>query len=121
MALAEFLAELEQLNAAALAAFQAAGDAAALEAARIEFLGMKSGRLKAAQKGLGAIDKADKPQAGQRFNQLKQQIEAALEAAQARLAGGAAPPPMVRDSIPRCRESGRAWDICTPSRRPSRS
>ena len=72
------------MNRDALAAFQAAGDAAALEAARIEFLGMKSGRLKAAQKGLGAIDKADKPQAGQRFNQLKQQIEAALEAAQAR-------------------------------------
>ena len=62
MALAEFLAELDQLNGDALAAFQAAGDAAALEAARIEFLGMKSGRLKAAQKGLGAVDKADKPQ-----------------------------------------------------------
>ena len=88
--LAEFLAELDQLSCDALAAFQAAGDAAALEAARIEFLGMKSGRLKAAQKGLGAVDKADKPQAGQRFNQLKQQIEAALEAAQARVAGGAA-------------------------------
>ncbi len=89
MVLAEFLAELDQLNRDALAAFQAAGDAAALEAARIEFLGMKSGRLKTAQKGLGAVDKADKPKAGQRFNQLKQQIEAALEAAQARVAGGA--------------------------------
>jgi len=89
MALAEFLAELDRLNHDALAAFQAAGDAAALDAVRIEFLGMKSGRLKSAQKGLGAIDKADKPKAGQRFNQLKQQIEAALEAAQARLAGGA--------------------------------
>jgi phenylalanyl-tRNA synthetase alpha chain len=89
MALAEFLAELDQLNHDALAAFQAAGDAAALEAARIEFLGMKSGRLKSAQKGLGAVDKADKPQAGQRFNQLKQQIESAMEAAQVRLASGA--------------------------------
>ena len=89
MALAEFLAELEQLDRDALAAFQAAGDSAALELARIEFLGMKSGRLKSAQKGLGAVDKADKPKAGQRFNQLKQQIEAALEAAQARLASGA--------------------------------
>src|SRR5271165_2370609 len=89
MALADFLAELDRLSRDALAAFQAAADAAALEAARIEFLGMKSGRLKAAQKGLGAVDKADKPAAGQRFNQLKQQIEAALEAAQARLTGGA--------------------------------
>ncbi len=89
MSLVEFLAELDQLNCDALAAFQAAGDAAALEAARIEFLGMKSGRLKAAQKGLGAVEKADKPAAGQRFNQLKQEIEAALDAAQTRVAGGA--------------------------------
>ncbi len=66
--MAEFLAELDQLCREALAAFEAAGDAAALEAARIEFLGMKSGRLKSAQKGLGAVDKADKPAAGQRFN-----------------------------------------------------
>ena len=122
MALAEFLAELDQLSRDALAAFQAAGDAAALEAARIEFLGMKSGRLKTAQKGLGAVDKADKPTAGQRFNQLKQQIEAALEAAQARLASGAASSRgLVRASTLRCRASGRDWGICTRSRRPSRS
>ena len=90
MALAEFLAELDQLSRDALAAFQAAHDSPALEAARIEFLGMKSGRLKSAQKGLGAVDKADKPTAGQQFNQLKQQIEAALEAALARVASRAA-------------------------------
>jgi len=89
MALAEFLAELDHLGRDALAAFQEARDAAALEAARIEFLGMKSGRLRSAQKGLAAVDKADKPVAGQRFNQLKQQIEAALEAALARLASRA--------------------------------
>ena len=55
----------------------------------IEFLGMKSGRIKAAQKGLGSIDKADKPKAGQRFNEVKQHLDAAFEAAQARLASGA--------------------------------
>ena len=48
VALAEFLAELDQLQAAAQSAFQSAADAEALEAARIEFLGAKSGRLKAA-------------------------------------------------------------------------
>jgi phenylalanyl-tRNA synthetase alpha chain len=89
MALADFLAELDQLNSDALAAFQSAGNPAALEAARIEYLGMKSGRLKAAQKGLATVEKADKPAAGQRFNQIKQQIEAALEECQARLASGA--------------------------------
>ena len=89
MPLAEFLADLDQLCREAQAAFDAAADAAALEAARIEFLGMKSGRIKAAQKGLGSIDKADKPTAGQRFNEVKQHLDAAFEAAQARLASGA--------------------------------
>ncbi|MHB1036022.1 MAG: phenylalanine--tRNA ligase subunit alpha [Pirellulales bacterium] len=88
MALAEFLAELDDLAAAALAAFQAAADAAALEAARVEFLGAKSGRLKAVQKGLGTVDKAGKPAAGKRFNEVKAEIEIAFEAAKDRLAAG---------------------------------
>jgi phenylalanyl-tRNA synthetase alpha chain len=90
MALVDFLAQLDQLSRDALAVFQAAGDPAALEAARIDFLGMKGGRLKSIQKGLAAVDRADKPKAGLRFNEVKQQIESALEAAQARLASGAA-------------------------------
>jgi len=85
MALAEFLAELDELVRQASAQFEAAGDETALEAARIEFLGAKSGRLKAAQKGLARIDKADKPAAGKRFNQAKQRIDAAFEQAQHRL------------------------------------
>ncbi|HXT59569.1 MAG TPA: phenylalanine--tRNA ligase subunit alpha, partial [Pirellulales bacterium] len=85
MALAEFLAELDQLQADAQGAFQAAGDAESLEAARIEFLGAKSGRLKAVQKGLGAIGKDDKPAAGKHFNEVKQAIDAAFEAAIARI------------------------------------
>ena len=44
MALSEFLAELDALEAAARAAFAGAADAASLEAARIEFLGAKAGR-----------------------------------------------------------------------------
>ena len=35
------------------------------------------------QKGLGAVGKDDKPAAGKRFNEVKTQIEAAFEAAQA--------------------------------------
>ena len=86
MALAEFLAELDNLVREATEAFAAVRDAAALEAARIEFVGARSGRLKDVQKGLGRVDKADKPAAGKRFNEVKQQIEAALEAAVERLA-----------------------------------
>jgi phenylalanyl-tRNA synthetase alpha chain len=88
MALADFLAELDELVRGATAAFEAAADADALEEARVAFLGAKSGRIKDAQKGLGTIDKADKPAAGKRFNEVKGQIEAALAAATARLAGG---------------------------------
>jgi phenylalanyl-tRNA synthetase alpha chain len=88
LALAEFLAELDQLQADAQSAFQAAADAVSLEAARVEFLGAKSGRLKAVQKGLGAVGKDDKPAAGKRFNEVKQAIDAAFEAAQTRASAG---------------------------------
>ncbi len=88
MALAEFLLELEALTNEATAAFEAAGDAGALEAARIEFLGAKKGRLKMLQKGLGQVQKADKPVAGKTFNETKMVIEAARKAAQRRLAAG---------------------------------
>lgn len=90
MALAEFIAGLTSLRVAAEAAFSSAADAGALEAARIEFLGAKSGRLREAQKGLGAVDKEDKPAAGKHFNEVKQAIEAAQEAAEARLSAGGA-------------------------------
>ncbi len=85
MSLAAFLAELDHLVLEATGAFAAAADAAALEAARIDFLGAKAGRLKAAQKGLGSVPPADKPAAGKRFNEVKTAIEAAFAAAGERL------------------------------------
>ena len=91
MALADYLAELNSLAHDAAAAFGAAGDAAALEEARVQFLGAKSGRLKSVQKGLGSVDKADRPAAGKRFNEVKQAIEAAHESAGQRLATVAGP------------------------------
>src|SRR6185436_16933432 len=69
----------------ARSAFAAATDPAALEAARIEFLGAAKGRLKGVQKGLGAVAKEDKPAAGKRFNEVKTEIEAAFESAQQRI------------------------------------
>src|SRR4029078_2234257 len=88
MNLSQFLAELESLSAEATTAFHGALDAAALEAARIEYLGAAKGRLKNVQKGLGAVAKEDKPAAGKRFNEVKTAIEAAFSAAQERLAAG---------------------------------
>jgi phenylalanyl-tRNA synthetase alpha chain len=89
MALADFVAELDALADAAQQAFAAVTDSAALEEARVEFTGAKAGKLKAAQQGLGKVDKADKPAAGKKFNEVKTAVEAALEAAQERLAGTA--------------------------------
>ena len=122
MALAEFLAELDQLCREAQAAFDAAGDAAALEAARIEFLGVKSGRLKAVQKGLGAVDKADKPGRRQALQRGQAADRGGLRSGRRR--GWPAAParrPPARSSIPRCPASARGWAICTRSRKRSRN
>ncbi|MFO0902578.1 MAG: phenylalanine--tRNA ligase subunit alpha [Pirellulales bacterium] len=88
MSLPAFLETLDQLAQAATTAFDAAQDAAALEAARVEFLGAKSGRLKAVQQQMGAVAGPEKPVAGKRFNEVKQQIQAAFQAAQDRAGGG---------------------------------
>jgi phenylalanyl-tRNA synthetase alpha chain len=88
MALAEFLQQLDDLAAAADQAFGSAGDLDSLEAARVEYLGAKQGRLKAVQKQMGRVDPGDRRSAGMRFNQVKQQIEAAFQATTERLADG---------------------------------
>ena len=78
MALDDFLASLDALADQAQNAFAAADSPAALEKVRIEYLGAKAGQLKAVQKGLGRVDKSDKPAAGQRLNEVKKTIENAL-------------------------------------------
>ena len=88
MALADFLQELDDFAATAAQAFETAADADAVEAARIEFLGAKQGRLKAVQKQMGGLEKSERPEAGKRLNQVKQQVDQACKAAQERLAGG---------------------------------
>jgi phenylalanyl-tRNA synthetase alpha chain len=90
MTLDQFLANLDSLATEATRAFDTAADAAALEAARIEYLGAAKGRLKAVQKGLGAVPKEGKPAAGKRFNEVKTQVESAFGAAQERLASDGA-------------------------------
>ncbi len=91
MALSEFLEELDDLSRQAVAAFDAAETNDALEAARIEFLGAKSGRFKSTQKKMGSIDKSDRRDAGRRLNEVKQSIEAAFETAHGRLKSAADP------------------------------
>ncbi len=85
-----FLAELDRLRSEAAAAIETAADDAALEAARVEFAGARSGRIKAVQKLLGGIPPADKPAAGKHFNETKAAVAAVLEAARGRLAAATA-------------------------------
>ena len=118
MALADFLKQLNALESDALQAFEAAADAAALEQARVEFLGAKQGRLKVVQKGLGGVDSADRPAAGKRFNEVKTRIEAAFQAGSERRAARPAAWPS-RSSIRPCPAPRCGWAACTPSRRRS--
>lgn len=71
MTLEQFQSDAERLRAEAIAAFEGAGDAADLEAARVRFLGDRSGQLLALQQGLAATAKEDKPAAGRLFNEVK--------------------------------------------------
>ena len=79
------LRELESLEQLGIAALVAASSPEALETARIEYLGQKQGKLKAAQERLRTLDPAGKRVYGQRFNGVKQSLEAALDAARLRL------------------------------------
>jgi phenylalanyl-tRNA synthetase alpha chain len=104
MSLQAFITELDDLLAGATSAFDNAGDGEALEAARIEYLGAKSGKLKAAQKGLGAVAAGDKPAAGKKFNDAKTAIEQAFETAQTRLSAGGS----------KKKKSGEQFDVTLP-------
>jgi phenylalanyl-tRNA synthetase alpha chain len=94
--LAAAVADLDALQAAGLAAFHGAAGAEAVEAARVEFLGQKQGKIKAAQERLKQIPPADKKTYGQRFNAVKQALEGAWEAAKARVER---PPSAVADAL----------------------
>lgn len=86
MALQEFVAELENLSTSASQAFDNACSNDELEEFRVEFLGAKNGKLKSAQKLMGQVPKSDKPNAGQKLNEIKKAIQESFEAAKARLA-----------------------------------
>jgi len=71
--------ELEQILNQAVQQFASIEQAAELEQAKARFLG-KEGSLTALLKGLGKLSAEERPAAGARINDVKQQIEAALNA-----------------------------------------
>ena len=68
---------VEELKRAALAAAEAAGDEAALEEVRVEYLGRK-GRLTEVLSNLGEVPAGERPAIGQAGNRAKQEIGAAI-------------------------------------------
>ncbi len=85
-----FLAEMARCRADAEAMLAAAADGAAVERARVEFLGARNGRLKGIQKGLGTVEPAARRDAGRHFNDLKDWLTVAIAAAQDRVAAAPA-------------------------------
>jgi phenylalanyl-tRNA synthetase alpha chain len=85
MALTDFTATLDALLSDAEIRFDAATSDDELDAARVEFLGAKQGKLKATQKQMGSVDKEDRPAAGKKFNEVKTAVDAAFQSAQTRL------------------------------------
>ncbi|MDR0481145.1 MAG: phenylalanine--tRNA ligase subunit alpha [Gallionellaceae bacterium] len=71
--------ELQTILDDALAVFAATDDAVALENAKARYLG-KEGSLTGLLKNLGKLSAEERPAAGARINEIKQQIEAALQA-----------------------------------------
>ena len=73
------IAAFEQYEKEALAALESAADADALEAARVEFLGKKRGRLRELQSLLGKAPPDQRPLLGRRFNEVKNRVTEAWQ------------------------------------------
>ena len=79
---------LGDIRSEALAAVQAAADLASLEATRVAALG-RNGRITGLMKTLGTLDPSERKAAGARFNALKDEVAAAIEARRTALEDGA--------------------------------
>ena len=93
------LADLDQLLTDATAALDGAGNADALEAWRIEFLGAK-GRLKGLAPKMKDVSPADKPAVGKKLNEVKNALESAFAAR--------------KDTLAKSGPAGPAIDVTEP-------
>ena len=82
--MAGFLDQIEPLKQSALTELRLAPDLAALEQARVNYLG-SNGRFTALMKQLGTLPKEEKPAAGKAVNAAKLELEAALAECRAQL------------------------------------
>jgi phenylalanyl-tRNA synthetase alpha chain len=98
-----FLDQIDPLKQSAVAEFAAAPNLAALDQARVQYLGA-NGKFTALLKQLGALPKEEKPAAGKLINVAKQELEAALNARRGDLE--------LKESMPK-----EATDFSLPGRR----
>ena len=103
MDLQSYLNDADTIEREGLAAIANAADAAALEEARIAFLGDRQGRIKGLQEALRGVSKEDKPAAGKRFNEARTRLQEALDNRHAALA--------------RSTSSSKHEDLSLPARR----
>lgn len=107
--------DLDKLKSDMSALIVGAADLAGLEAARIEALG-RNGRITQLLKGLGQMDAEARREAGQKFNVLKNEIGAALDARKAELEDSTIDARLAAEKIditlpPRSQRSGRIHPI----------
>ena len=79
-------AEVKALQGDALARIDAAGDLAALDALRIEWIGRRGGRITALMKAIPSVAPEERSAFGQAVNALKAAVQDRLDARKAALA-----------------------------------
>jgi phenylalanyl-tRNA synthetase alpha chain len=101
MSIQDFISAIDQLESDCDLRLASVSNAEELEAARVEFVGAKSGRIKDIQKQLGQVPKEDKPTAGKRFKGIREHLQTAFETAGERLGGSHhAKGPVVDPTLP---------------------
>ena len=90
--------ELSELVEAAASEIDAASDLAALDAARVSYLG-KNGELTARLKSLGQLPADERPAAGQAINRAKQDLQQKINARRETLESAALEAKLAADSI----------------------
>jgi phenylalanyl-tRNA synthetase alpha chain len=103
--LAQLTDQLERLRDEALAAIDAASDAAALDALQTEVVGRK-GSLTVVLRAIGQLPGEDRPKVGAIVNPLREQLEAAFEVRRTSIRGGEL----------EARLAAEAVDVTTPPR-----
>ena len=98
--LEQYLRAANDLAARGVAALESAGDADALETARVQYLGDRRGELLTLQKALGALPAEQRREAGRAFNEAKTRLTEALERRRTTLSRSAAKGPQTDLTMP---------------------